>query len=237
MKLRVHSTGHGSKTAAVIHGISAEAALFADLTDRLADDYGYTVLAVDLRGHGESPRADDYALAAFADDVVETLPSGLDVVMGHSLGCRVLLDAVSRLLPGKAVYLDPAFAINRPVDVTDRSNVGQHPDRSFYSLAELEAENPGWGQANLLRVQEAHSHWDDSMFERLLPEVGAAPAPDAAPVVPSLVLRGEYSPLVSEGTVERLRELGWEVRVQSGAGHNVQLDDIDEMLRRLDGWI
>ncbi|HEY0248245.1 MAG TPA: alpha/beta fold hydrolase [Gryllotalpicola sp.] len=237
MKLNVHTTGTGSRTAVVIHGISADAALFADFTDRLAQDYGYTVLAVDLRGHGESPRADDYPLAAFSDDVVESVPAGAEVVIGHSLGGRVLLDAVERLLPARAVYLDPAFAIEHRVDSSDRSNVGQHSDGSLYTAEDFAPFLPAWGEANIARVMHAHERWDDSMYEQLMAAVADAPHPSAPPVVPSLVVKSGDSPLVSDATVERLRGLGWEVRIQAGAGHNLQLESVEDTLRSLDGWI
>ena len=70
-----------------------------------------TVTTVDLRGHGASDRSDDYGIDAFADDLVETLPTGLDLVVGHSLGGTVLERAVGRLAPAHALYLDPGFRL------------------------------------------------------------------------------------------------------------------------------
>ncbi|MFI9583782.1 alpha/beta fold hydrolase [Streptomyces sp. NPDC052236] len=44
---------------------------------------GYRVIAVDLRGHGASAH-DSYSRSLFADDLVETLPAGADLAIGHS---------------------------------------------------------------------------------------------------------------------------------------------------------
>ena len=75
---------------------------------------GFRVLAVDLAGHGTSPRARRYSPRAWADDVVETLEPLLtgppDVVMGHSLGGLVASLVADRLAPRAAIYIDPAFA-------------------------------------------------------------------------------------------------------------------------------
>ena len=56
---------------------------------------GFPNIAVDLRGHGESPLGDpeDFSPAALADDVVSAvLKAGVSppfVVLGHSMGSRI----------------------------------------------------------------------------------------------------------------------------------------------------
>ena len=78
------------------------------------EEHGFRVLAVDLAGHGRSPRARTLLAEAWADDVVETLEPLLDgppdVVMGHSLGGLVASLVADRLAPRAAIYIDPAFA-------------------------------------------------------------------------------------------------------------------------------
>jgi len=165
--LHTKQYGDGSKRIALIHGVSGDHRMFHDLTDRLtARDY--TVIGVDLRGHGESPHADSYEISDFADDLVETLPGGLDAVVGHSLGGVVLIDAVERLQPKRAIYLDPAWFVPASFDeAAQHANVGEHPDGSPYSLDELAELNPGWGRENLVRAQQSHERWDATMLPKL----------------------------------------------------------------------
>ena len=83
------------------------------------EEHGFRVIAVDLAGHGRSPRALRYSPAAWADDVVETLEPLLDgppdVVMGHSLGGLVASLVADRMAPRAAIYIDPAFSFPRGI--------------------------------------------------------------------------------------------------------------------------
>jgi pimeloyl-ACP methyl ester carboxylesterase len=237
VKLHTTTTGSGTKSVALFHGISGESAMFAEFAEHLAATYDLSVIGVDLRGHGLSPRADDYSLAAFADDVVETLPSRLHGVVGHSLGGQVLLQAVSRLLPERAIYLDPAFEVPKSPVLAGRANVSEHDDGSPFSPDELATVNPGWGPENVQKALVSHSHWDSSMFEQVMTAMPEAKPVTEPPVVPSLVLLGGDSPLVSPELAQRLRDLGYEVRVQEHAGHNLHLDDVDATVACLDGWL
>src|SRR3954453_15391110 len=80
-------------------------------------EQGFRVIALDLAGHGRSPRARRYSPAAWADDVVETVRPLLtrqpDLVMGHSLGALVASLGPERLSPRTTVYIDPAFGFPR----------------------------------------------------------------------------------------------------------------------------
>ncbi|MEC8763425.1 MAG: alpha/beta fold hydrolase, partial [Actinomycetota bacterium] len=79
MRLAVHEFGSGDRTAAIVHGISGSGLLWQDFAERLSRRHGMRVLAVDLRGHGSSPRSEHYRLRDFTDDLVETLPTDLDL--------------------------------------------------------------------------------------------------------------------------------------------------------------
>ncbi|MCU1502737.1 MAG: alpha/beta hydrolase fold [Ilumatobacteraceae bacterium] len=71
----------------LIHGITESRATWQPVIDVLQRDH--RVLAVDLRGHGESAAGDAYAPLDYAHDVADTVAAvGLvdPLVVGHSLG-------------------------------------------------------------------------------------------------------------------------------------------------------
>jgi pimeloyl-ACP methyl ester carboxylesterase len=69
------------------------------------------VIAVDLRGHGASPRG-EYSPAAWSDDLVDTLPDRIDIAIAHSLGTIALGGAVDRLNLARAVYVEPPTRVD-----------------------------------------------------------------------------------------------------------------------------
>lgn len=91
MRLHVVEAGEG-ETVALLHGLFGEARNFATLQRRLAARY--RVLALDLRNHGESPRAPGMDYATLAADARETLAAAgaLPVALiGHSMGGKVAM--------------------------------------------------------------------------------------------------------------------------------------------------
>ena len=97
--------GSGPLTV-VIHGITESRKIIRPLTEALATNR--TVLAVDLRGHGESALADTYRMDEAATDIHETLlaagfaDADLPLIVGHSLG-GVVATAYGALFPTRAV--------------------------------------------------------------------------------------------------------------------------------------
>ena len=76
MQLTTTTLGSGSRSVALVHGMSASSLHWSDVARLLVDEHDCTVTLVDLRGHGDSPRADRYAVDDFSDDLVDTLPHG-----------------------------------------------------------------------------------------------------------------------------------------------------------------
>ncbi len=76
---------------------------------------GYRVAAPDLRGHGDSPRGDDYLLASYAADVL-ALDREWDLVVGHSLGgaIAVVAQTTDRSFAGRLVLEDPLLRLSEP---------------------------------------------------------------------------------------------------------------------------
>ncbi len=108
MLLAHNVRGSDSAPAVVlIHGITESRRSWGPVADRLAESA--RVLAVDLRGHGESPEGDSYDPISYASDVVETMASvGMTkpLVIGHSLG-GVVASAVAALgAAGSVINVD-----------------------------------------------------------------------------------------------------------------------------------
>ncbi|MFE2720957.1 alpha/beta fold hydrolase [Kitasatospora sp. NPDC059327] len=119
MQLNTHEWGSGDRTALLVHGIMSDHRTWRRVGPALAER-GYRVIAVDLRGHGASPRGEGatplerYGPGQYAQDLVDTLPIGAELAIGHSLGGLALLGAVERLEPARVVYSDPAWRFAQP---------------------------------------------------------------------------------------------------------------------------
>ena len=74
-------TGNGAPPMLLVHGWGANRTHFAPQVGHLAR--AHRVVAVDLRGHGRSPRG-PYSPDAWADDVLESVPGQPDLALGHS---------------------------------------------------------------------------------------------------------------------------------------------------------
>jgi len=136
MKLNEHRWGEGDRRVLLIHGIGSSGATWWQIGEGLEDA---TVIAPDLRGHGESPAGDDYSATAYASD----LGDGYDLVVGHSLGGLVAAYAATRD-PGFAkrlLLLDPVLDIeDEPATFAAIDEEADHPE----TAEQIAAANPHW---------------------------------------------------------------------------------------------
>jgi lipase len=99
-----------------IHGLAQHGGVFQSIADRLVE-HGCSVVAVDLRGHGESGPEPPWNTEIHAQDVLETLDDlQIDsaTLIGHSFGGRVTatLAADSPDRVRRVVLLDPALEVS-----------------------------------------------------------------------------------------------------------------------------
>lgn len=97
----------------LVHGVAAHARWWDHVAPLLAaGPFGLRVTAVDLSGHGTSDRRERYAIARWADEVLDVAAhplSGHDpVLIGHSLGGMVTLSAAARGATAGVVAVDSA---------------------------------------------------------------------------------------------------------------------------------
>ena len=111
VELNTITWGEGPKSALLLHGITASAAGWWRLGPAVAN-LGYTAVAADMRGHGLSPKSDDYRFTSHAQDVLE-LGERWDVVIGHSMGAAVSLiaQAVRPSWASKLILEEPALLL------------------------------------------------------------------------------------------------------------------------------
>ena len=119
VRLAYQEAGQG-KPLVMIPGWSQSAALFKHQLEGLKDRY--RVIAVDMRGHGESDKPDHgYRMGRLAKDLDDFL-TALDlkdiVLMGHSMGCSVCwgyMDLFGSDRIGKLILVDePTWVMSAP---------------------------------------------------------------------------------------------------------------------------
>jgi pimeloyl-ACP methyl ester carboxylesterase len=236
MRLAVHDSGSGTKTAVLIHGIMSDSRAWHRVTAEL-EAHGFRVLAVDLAGHGRSPRARRYSPVAWADDVVETLTPLLDgppdVVMGHSLGGLVASMVADRMAPRAAIYIDPAFSFP--------SGIKGWAFKAFFAIAPrpnrsaLVKMNPKWSAVDVDIEVATLQDWDK---RTILGFLDTKPlVPPTRLVAPSLVVLAEKSLLITERVAAQLRRQGMTVETVEGTGHTVFRDEHARFMDTVVRWL
>jgi pimeloyl-ACP methyl ester carboxylesterase len=233
MMLHTTTTGDGERHVGLLHGLGAAGATWRPLIDRMLATGSYTVTTVDLRGHGHSERAESYRLDEFATDVVDSLPTGLHSVVGHSLGGPVLLRAVARLQPQRAIYLDPGFHLALPTTGLAGRLFWAVPPLTLGVAALAQARKnkavrAGYDPATVTLLDDARERFDSGMAIGVFRDVAHSPIEVAPPAVPSVVVLSDDSPAVLPDPVARaLEAVGWTVRRLPGVHHDMQLEAPD----------
>lgn len=247
MLLEVRRWGEGSAPDVVcIHGVAQHGGVFERLGERLADA-GFSVTAVDLRGHGESGREPPWNIESHVGDLLETVDSlGVKEAawIGHSFGGRLAVE-MAALHPErvrKVALLDAGLAVP-----PDRALRGAELERLDWSFATVDgAVNAVLANDAVVAAPrepiEAYVHDDvrkgpDGRFRfRFCPsaavvawsEMTLPPPPVAA--VPTLLVRAQV-PLFDGDTparpyFDRLGDLLTVVDVPNG--HNVLWESPEE---------
>jgi pimeloyl-ACP methyl ester carboxylesterase len=245
----------GADPVLLAHGGGQSRLAWRETAIRLAAA-GYRAAAIDLRGHGDSARADDYSLTAFAGDIRRVAAElGHPVLVGASLGghgsllaegetdggvgrALVLVDVaptmepegVERIMGFMERHLDGFASIDEAVDAV----VAYLPHRP--------ARPDPASLRRYLRPGEAdrlYWHWDPAFLREGRAHIdqvwGRATAAARNVAIPTLLIRGGRSDVLGQAGVDELCRLvpQAETRDIAEAHHMVAGDENDAFTRTI----
>jgi pimeloyl-ACP methyl ester carboxylesterase len=213
MELNTHRWGDGDTRVLLIHGICSSGATWWEVAAGIDNA---TVTAPDLRGHGESPRAQRYAAADYAED----LGAGWDLVIGHSLGGLIAVCAAAHD-PGFAkrlILLDPVLDLD-DFDGVTAANVDEATNPP--TAPAIAREHPHWHPEHARLKALAARQADPHAVERTMHDNAPwAHSPLAERLtVPTLIFAG---PMCSPAVGARNPLV--ETREVPGTGHSLHRD-------------
>lgn len=256
MKLHTRRWGdEGAHSVVCIHGVGQHGGIFEGLAQRLAEQ-GHSVLAVDLRGHGDSGREPPWDTTTHAADVLATLDSlGIERAtwVGHSFGGR-LASALAAAAPERTkalAMLDPGLEVS-PQRVLQSAEI-ERLDWSFATVdgavnALLSSDTVVAAPPEVVRAyaEDDLRQGPDGRYRfRFSPAAAvvawsevALPAPPIAPV-PTLLLAATISLAHAGGSQEAYRkalgDLLTEVVVPNG--HNVLWEAPEETISAIEDFV
>jgi len=254
--VRLHTSEWGDPAAPPVlclHGVTGHGGRFRKLAEeRLADRFH--VVAFDLRGHGHSTWDEPWDLGTHVADIVETV-EGPAIWIGHSFGGRLVMEITAKRpdLVLRAVLLDPA--IFAPPQIARELADEELVDRSFGSVHEAidarEISGALFSTPRAMLEEEMAVHLvpsEDGRFRYRYSqpsvaadylEIGKPPPPYEALRVPTLLVVGALSKIVSAGEDELYRAaLGdlLQVVVVPG-GHTVLWDAFEETATAIERFL
>jgi pimeloyl-ACP methyl ester carboxylesterase len=251
--------GPGAPRAVLVHGVTSSSRTWWRVGPALAER-GFRVLAVDLRGHGASPRiVAGLAITDLAADVAETVAAelgadpaasprpGVELLVGHSLGALAALELVGAH-PGFArrlVIEDPPgsgsldWAGLAAGIETDTHRAATDPAALRH---EVEAANPTWPPGEAERRVADLADCDGQVIAAAL-RAGISfdlPAMLAAAGLPTLMLLAEEalgSTLVGPDRKAAVEAIGNGATRVLPAGHSLHREALALWLTALDAWL
>lgn len=238
MDLATKTWGDGPQTALLLHGIGSNKEGWWRVGPALAE-LGYTVVAPDLRGHGESPRADRYLLADLATDA-RSLGDHWDLLWGHSLGGAVAVTmlATEPDLAEQAVLEDPALFLPGPeITLPMLLEEYAHP-LDVETHARL---NPLWHPEDVRIKVEALTQCSPEVFEAIVTDNPRWNFVEetVALRVPTLVLGAGVEPIVPAEMGEGLAALSDRIEFVQvpGSSHSMHRDEFESMMGAVRNWL
>lgn len=229
-----------------IHGGAAHAHWFDFVARGFAEDHH--VLALDLRGHGDSARADPstYAWKTFAADIdafVEKMDLRDFVLVGHSMGGMVSLvyasthpGRIGRLVIVDSIMLMPMERVTRMREFGARPAKGYANEDELVARYRLEPADTQMAAAGVIERMARHSgrqeadglwrHKADRAVYANFTQIAGIPLWEKVKV-PALVVRGEHSDRFTPQVLAEVRQRAPQVQMVEvpASDHHITLDN------------
>jgi len=256
VRLATRAWGKGGRPLAVlVHGVTGSSRTWWRVGSYLAGN-GRRVVAVDLRGHGASPRmAGGERLEDLTADLYETVAGLLapdervDILLGHSLGalvalklCEVREDLVRRLVleePPDSEGGPGGFEGKAQVVQTDAARAREAPGDL---VRQRLSGNPSWSEEDAANAVVGLRECDAGSVAALLRHGLRYDLPTLVGglEIPTLLVLGSEekgSALPEPERTEVVVALGQGTVETFDAGHCVHRDDFEGYVRLLDDWL
>jgi pimeloyl-ACP methyl ester carboxylesterase len=256
--IRYVTSGRGRPSVVFVHGFGCASSDWDAQVKHLFPRH--QTVAVDLRGHGETPgTAAECSIEQFAADVAEVMRSLIlspAVIVGHSMGCRVVVEAVLRA-PRHAIglILVDGSQFAPTMETTLRETFAQ-PDgyatllsRWFHDMFTAESD-PTLAASTIERAQRLpRSIGETLLYDMVRYDVDRLSAALAQLQLPVMVLQSTYSndkrerrSMVKGQTtayLEMLRTQVPPVRIEiiAGVGHFPQLEASGKTNALIDSFV
>ncbi|TQS41378.1 alpha/beta fold hydrolase [Cryptosporangium phraense] len=223
--------GTGPRRALLIHGVTSSAATMWELGEGLAAS-GWSAVAVDLPGHGESGPASSYRFADVAASVASEVGAGWDLVLAHSLGGAVAVQLLEPSFATRALFVDPALVVSD--DVADGLAPELEQDQIAQTEASVAAANPHWHPRTVAErvrstqatsVEAVRGYASDNRPWDVREQARAV-------TVPVHVLVPTDGPVVSSALVDELSGKFWTFETVADTGHSVHRDRPELVVER-----
>ncbi len=245
VKLFFEDTGSGDPPILLVHGWTCDHTYMAPQFEHFRRTH--RVIAVDLRGHGQSDKPKQaYTMAAFADDLAwlcGQLKVKKPIMIGHSMGGVIGVELAARFpeVPGAVVTLDSPIVppqelidgIAAPTIEALRGPGYREVQRKMVAeMLFLPTDDPARKARIIDAMSSAPQHVMASAFENIF---GDTAVTAAACKVPLLILMAAQ-PL---SDVVRLRQVCSNVVIGQtvGAGHFHQLEVPDQVNAMIDRFL
>lgn len=231
MELHVREWGHGDRVAVLLHGMMGSSDSWWRVAPALADR-GYRVLAIDLPGHGLSPRDVDLTVERAASAVVATAAlwggSAPTLAIGHSFGGLVLAAGIGELHPERTVLVDAPTSSRGGWD-REEVRAEYEQDRRARTFEELRRTHPHYGEQDARVEARAAELFDPDTAAALASANGGSwPVPAG-----TIIIRAAPSDYVSDEAAELMRSKGVIIHDIPGAAHSIWYSHYDQFVALL----